>query len=325
MVSYFIDFKLKNSFIMPFSQQYSIPWTHIPKTTYKQLEQATNGNVAGYLSDYAINGRDGKNIVGDRFKNVLQYAADVQKRAHDMLYGENTKLSAQAEAIHSGDFSFLADTDSNINTPKTESNPAANVSVGTDYSQNDINKTKPITQAVQNENRDNLPGINHDKSADVNSVVSDTIYPELKANSIELFEKEYGGTGLSGLTDAMIANYKATGDIGKQEKTFFADNGETVTRAIADTVKNERGGAAKNISDRTFEEVGSRKVYAYQYTYPQLKKYYSATANELLNDVQNTVKGERFVIDDGETRQYNGTKRMTSETLERIKDSTGEP
>ena len=291
--------------------------------TYRGLEKATNGNVAQYLSNYIRNGSEKRDIAGETFKRALQSAADIRERAHNKLYGQNTDLSAKTEAIRNGDFSFLSDTDGNINTPKTESNPAVNASTGTDYSQTNINKTKPIAQAVQNENRDNLPGINHDKSADVHSVVSDTIYPELKANSIELFEKEYGSTGLSGLTDAMIANYKATGDIGKQEKTFFADNGEKVTRAIADTVKNERGGAAKNISDRTFEEVGSRKVYAYQYTYPQLKKYYSATANELLNDVQNTVKGERFVVDDGETRQYNGTKRMTSEALERIKDSTG--
>ena len=128
------DSTINRNFVDQYANMYAKTMQGSGNVTYKQLEQATNGNVAGYLSDYAIHGRNGGNIVGDRFKNVLQYAADVQKRAHDMLYGENTKLSAQAEAIHSGDFSFLSDTDSSINTPKTESNPSANVSVGTDYS-----------------------------------------------------------------------------------------------------------------------------------------------------------------------------------------------
>lgn len=161
-------------------------------------------------------------------------------------------------------------------------------------------------------------------SNDILHTVENTIYPQFKENAVGLFEKEYGGNGFSGFADRLIENYKSDGDIGKGERAFFADNGESVTKLIADAVKNERGGG-ENISDRTYESVGSRNVKAFQYTYPQLKKYYSEIANELLGDIKSTVKGEKTPIfaEDGSISGYTGTPRQTSSSIERIKDTTG--
>ena len=186
--------------------------------------------------------------------------------------------------------------------------------------QTDIIKPVSVDNSITS-HKDNI--VSND-SNDILHTVENTIYPQFKENAVGLFEKEYGGNGFSGFADRLIENYKSDGDIGKGERAFFADNGESVTKLIADAVKNERGGG-ENISDRTFDGVGSRNVKAFQYTYPQLKKYYSGIANELLGDINSTVKGEKTPIfaEDGSISGYAGTPRQTSSSIERIKDATG--
>ncbi len=187
---------------------------------------------------------------------------------------------------------------------------------------NQTDMIKPVS--VDNSITSHKDNIASNDSNDILHTVENTIYPQFKENAVGLFEKEYGGNGFSGFADRLIENYKSDGDIGKGERAFFADNGESVTKLIADAVKNERGGG-ENISDRTFDSVGSRNVKAFQYTYPQLKKYYSGIANELLGDIKSTVKGEKTPIfaEDGNISGYTGTPRQTSSSIERIKDATG--
>ena len=174
---------------------------------------------------------------------------------------------------------------------------------------------------------------NSPKTPDINnktvlSVVEDTVFPQLKEDAIDLFEKEYGGKGLSGFADRLVENYKKTGDIGDNERNLFSDGGEAIKSFIAEKVKNERATDTENISDRVFETVGARNVKAFQYTYPQFKKYYLPLAQELLSDIDSTVKGEKFVIYDSQNgngngiAEFSGTNRITSEAIARIKDST---
>ena len=174
---------------------------------------------------------------------------------------------------------------------------------------------------------------NSPKTPDINnktvlSVVEDTVFPQLKEDAIDLFEKEYGGKGLSGFADRLVENYKKTGDIGDNERNLFSDGGEAIKSFIAEKVKNERTTDTENISDRVFETVGARNVKAFQYTYPQFKKYYLPLAQELLSDIDSTVKGEKFVIYDSQNgngngiAEFSGTNRITSEAIARIKDST---
>lgn len=148
------------------------------------------------------------------------------------------------------------------------------------------------------------------------STVENSIYPEHKSNAT-IFEDEYGGKGFSGLTERLINNYKKTGTIGEDEAGYFSDHGKAVTDAIAKSFQSD---AVENISDRTYESVGSRNMPAFQYAHPQLKPYYLGIAQELIGDVQNTVKGERFQLQDG---GYTGTQRLTSPQIETIKERTG--
>ena len=84
-----------------------------------------------------------------------------------------------------------------------------------------------------------------------------------------------------------------------------------------------------HIDDRTFGNVGSKSVKAFQFLHPEVKAYYEPIVRELKNDLQNTTKGERIMLSDSEGGDYGsnplwmGTKRFTSEAIARIKDDTG--
>jgi hypothetical protein len=81
---------------------------------------------------------------------------------------------------------------------------------------------------------------------------------------------------------------------------------------------------AARIESRTFEEVGSRNVKAIQHEYPQLKPYIQAEARRLLRELEDSVKGERFYTrNEAGELIITGTKRFTSEPIERILDTTG--
>lgn len=77
------------------------------------------------------------------------------------------------------------------------------------------------------------------------------------------------------------------------------------------------------IDDRSFEDVSSRKVKAFQYKHPEVKPFYKTIAEELIEDVKNTTKGERIQIGNGLNNQWTGTNRLTSESVARIRDDIG--
>ncbi len=72
------------------------------------------------------------------------------------------------------------------------------------------------------------------------------------------------------------------------------------------------------IDNRTAEEVGNRKIKAFQFMYPQFKTFFKPMARQLYNDISQTIKGERFPVGDG--REWSGTTRHTSPAIARIKD-----
>lgn len=79
------------------------------------------------------------------------------------------------------------------------------------------------------------------------------------------------------------------------------------------------------MEDRAFENVGDKKVKAYQYNNPEVKPFYQTRAKELLKDLSDTVKGDRIPVkdDEGYIIDYMGQPRVTSEDIGRIKDITG--
>ena len=79
---------------------------------------------------------------------------------------------------------------------------------------------------------------------------------------------------------------------------------------------------------RDYEEVGSKKVNAYQYDNPEVRPYFQTAAREMLTDLQNSTRGERLII--GNNSQvgttdyyYSGTKRATTEDIADLLDGMG--
>lgn len=78
------------------------------------------------------------------------------------------------------------------------------------------------------------------------------------------------------------------------------------------------------MDQRDLENVGNRKVAAFQFDHPEIKSYIQEEASYILYDINNSIRGERTATTglDGVMR-WNGTDRMTTKTLAQIKDSTG--
>ena len=76
---------------------------------------------------------------------------------------------------------------------------------------------------------------------------------------------------------------------------------------------------------RDYEEVGNKKVNAYQYDNPEVRPYFQTAAREMLTDLQNSTRGERFIIGDNtqlgdNDYYYSGTKRATTEDIAELLD-----
>lgn len=80
------------------------------------------------------------------------------------------------------------------------------------------------------------------------------------------------------------------------------------------------------LEDRTLEEVGSRKVKAYQYENPEVRPYFQEAAQQMLGDLHNSQKGERYVIGDisqtgNGNYEYSGQTRQTTSDIAALLDS----
>jgi len=74
------------------------------------------------------------------------------------------------------------------------------------------------------------------------------------------------------------------------------------------------------LADRDIQEVGNRKVKAYMYENPEVKPYFQEEAQNMLFELQNSVKGQRtvdaqLVYESGGELGVWGTKRETSEQI----------
>lgn len=76
---------------------------------------------------------------------------------------------------------------------------------------------------------------------------------------------------------------------------------------------------------RNYEDVGNKKVNAYQYDNPEVKPYFQEEAKSMLYDLKNSVKGEKLIIGDisqtgGGNYEYSGTKRTTTPDIAEMLD-----
>lgn len=74
----------------------------------------------------------------------------------------------------------------------------------------------------------------------------------------------------------------------------------------------------RDLSDvRDFNEVGDRKINAYQYDNPEVKPYFQEVAKDMLYDLGNSTKGERYMTEDG---QFKGIKRNVPNDIAELLD-----
>ena len=76
---------------------------------------------------------------------------------------------------------------------------------------------------------------------------------------------------------------------------------------------------------RDYAEVGDRKVKAYQYDNPEVKPYFQDVAEDMLHDLGESLKGERYVVGDisqlgGGDYSFSGQKRFTAPDIAELLD-----
>lgn len=94
---------------------------------------------------------------------------------------------------------------------------------------------------------------------------------------------------------------------------------------------NENTGKVESPFDnRDIDEVGNRKVKAYQYENPEVKPYFQAEAQNMMYDLDNTIKGEKIVTQEYnsvtglyENAEWTGITRQTTEAIAYLKDNYG--
>ncbi len=85
--------------------------------------------------------------------------------------------------------------------------------------------------------------------------------------------------------------------------------------------------ATRSLEDvRDFDEVGNRKVKAYQYENPEVRPYFQEMARYMLGDLENSVKGERnfndqLYYDTAGDQGFYGTTRQTTDDIAELLDS----
>ena len=85
---------------------------------------------------------------------------------------------------------------------------------------------------------------------------------------------------------------------------------------------------ADKMESRDYSKVGSRKVKAFMDENPEVKPYYRAEAQNILMELRDTTKGERFYNDDiyyasGGEKGITGVSRHTSDTIAQLLDQEG--
>ena len=79
------------------------------------------------------------------------------------------------------------------------------------------------------------------------------------------------------------------------------------------------------LDSRDIDEVGNRKIKAYQYENPEVKPFFQAEAENMIYDLDNTIKGERVATHDeeGYITGWSGITRQTTEAIAYLKDNYG--
>ena len=106
-------------------------------------------------------------------------------------------------------------------------------------------------------------------------------------------------------------------DTQRQESLMFS---EAPQEAVHNTDSFDAVTANNDFQNRDFNDVGNQKIKAYMYENPEVKPFFQFEAEAMLNDLKNSVKGERFynsqlAYDSGNEYGWTGNKRLVSDDI----------
>ena len=248
------------------------------------------------------------------FQKFMQYLSDIIKELMWMI--ENKKLSAEglraakaelAEIEHIKELygkAYLATRDAvnKVSTSQT-SESASNSKI----------ESKSNTSPTQNKTSLKSP-LKAQKSTGINT--GDVFKAKNTGTEYKILARDDKNTTVEISSEEGKKTMVISNEIADRNFVNMSDDG--ITKWIDEDL---------HIDNRTWEDVSDRKVKAFQFLFPEMQKFYAPLAQELLGDLDNTVKGERIAItrDNGQysaEMSFTGVKRLTSDAIARIKDTT---
>jgi len=131
---------------------------------------------------------------------------------------------------------------------------------------------------------------------------------DLAPVSQEVVEKQ-GQEAFEHITDEQAPSFEDIADEAMWNETFESEPESKVQSPF---------------DERDIDEVGNRKVKAYQYENPEVRPFFQAEAQNMIYDLDNTIKGEKGVaIDELGNYEYYGITRQTTEAIAYLKDNYG--
>lgn len=113
-------------------------------------------------------------------------------------------------------------------------------------------------------------------------------------------------------SDVILANKENLENIYKK----YSNN--NVQELDNSSFSNEKVNENSSLTDiRNYEDMGNKKINAYQYDNPEVKTYFQQEANILLGELKDSQKAERYTDADG---NFNGISRQVSEDIAELLD-----
>lgn len=184
---------------------------------------------------------------------------------------------------------------------------------------NEYYSTGTVTQPNNVENIDLAPVsqevVEQQRQNSMDSLMNET--PPVQSGLTELEQQE------KALFDEFIAErgFDALDEQSKERYRYFQEQD-------IEEIDTDETEVISPLEDRNIEEVGDRKVKAYQYENPEVRPYFQTEAENMIWDLDNTIKGERtyndqLYYDSNGEKGWFGTTRQTTEAIAYLKDNYG--
>lgn len=280
-----------------------------------------------------------RNLYGDAYKATRDA---VQERAKEVKAKSETKAETKADtktATEATSKPVASESKvTNKETPsKAESKPQGKIrrpKVGEVYKANATGKTYTITE--RNDTHTTYTVTDNKGKTTTRTVKNSAADANFNRSGKEGFTRvQSEGIKKGDVFTADKETYKIVARDDRNTTVEISSEEGTKTMVISNEIADRnfsnmsRDGITKwidedsHIDNRTWEEVGDRKVKAFQYLFPEMQDYYKPLAQELISDLDNTIQGERMKIGSYEmnNEEWIGVERFTSEAIAAIKDN----